>query len=421
MKRLSEQVHRLTAPGLDVQVLPWQIDSVVSLRASYPCPVDLAAGEGLTLDLLAALLDKGTRQRTKIVIDDQLERIGASVSFSAHASRIDVSARFLARDLDMVLGLIREQLSEPALEEHELSLIKGRIRSHLAMQKSDPAFMGRNCLSRVLYGRDHPAHEWSPEDVLARIDTADVGLLRDLHERASMWDGLRAAVVGDLSGEEALIISESLSLKPDGSGLGFTYAPTPLTCSPDPGHRHLEIPDRPNLNVLMAHPVGVDTLSDDYLPLWMGTFVLGGNFSSRLMSEIRDERGLTYGIRSYLSGMGESWSGAWVTSVTLSADKLQEGVQATRQVLERFVEEGVSEDELYERKSTMIGAYEVDLSTTAGVAGRLLLNMNRGWEPSRLDDHPAMIAAVQTEDVNRVIRQWLHPSQLTIITAGTQT
>ncbi|NBR83723.1 MAG: hypothetical protein EBT52_08345, partial [Flavobacteriia bacterium] len=75
MRRLSDQIHHVTAPGVDVQLLPWQIDSVVSLRASYPCPVDLAAGEGIWLDLLAAMLDKGTRSRTKAVINDQLERI----------------------------------------------------------------------------------------------------------------------------------------------------------------------------------------------------------------------------------------------------------------------------------------------------------------------------------------------------------
>jgi predicted Zn-dependent peptidase len=420
MRRLSDQIHHVTAPGVDVQLLPWQIDSVVSLRASYPCPVDLAAGEGIWLDLLAAMLDKGTRSRTKAVINDQLERIGASISFSAVGDRVDVSARFLARDLDLVLGLVREQLMEPAFDEGELALIKGRIRAHLARQQSDPVFMGRNRLSRILFDSDHPAYEWSVEELTAVLDGIEVDALQDLHSRNSLWDGLRVAVVGDVSGAHVSPIFDELVLKPDGPGLGFAKARRSVARAGEPAEIHIEIPDRPNMNVLLAHPIDVKTVSDDYLPLWMGTFILGGNFSSRLMTTVRDERGLTYGIRSYLSGMGALQPGAWMTSVTLSSKVVQEGLQVTSEVLSRFVEEGISEEELRDGKSTMIGSYEVDLSTTAGVAGRLLLNMHRGWGPSRIDDHPDLIASVQAREVNRIIGERFDPSLLTVVTSGTR-
>ena len=95
-----------------MQVLPWSIDSVVSVRGSYAAPVDHASGEGLKLDLLAAMLDKGTKQRSKSVIYDQLENTGASISFSSSGERIDFQVRCLARDLSPTLDLVQEQAAE---------------------------------------------------------------------------------------------------------------------------------------------------------------------------------------------------------------------------------------------------------------------------------------------------------------------
>ena len=420
LNRISKHIRRYSADGIDVQVLPWDIDSVVSVNASYACPVDLGAGEGLTLELMAAMLDKGTKSRSKAVLADRLERIGASISFSANGDRLDVGARCLARDLATVLELIREQVAEPAFDERELSLVKGRTRAHLSRRQSDPAYMSRNRLSRHLYGADHPSHELPVEELARKIEELQTGDLDGLHARPAMFDGLRTAIVGDVDALSPAEAATTLSVRPNGEGREFGKGTISFRPAASPGLHHIQIEDRPNLDVLMAHPVDVSTTSSTYLPLWVGVFVLGGNFSSRLMSEIRDEKGLTYGIRSYLSGMDASRSGAWVTSVTLSADKLDEGIDATRIVLDRFAQNGVSDLELEERKQTMIGSYEVDLSTTSGVASRMLLHMNRGWDPDRIDTHPEIIAAIHTDEVNRVVGGMLDPEALTVVTAGSK-
>ena len=403
-----------------MQVLPWDIESVVSVRASYPCPVDMGAGEGLSLELMAAMMDKGTKAQTKATLADRLERIGASISFSANGDHLDISARCLARDLTAVLELIHEQVADPAFDERELSLVKGRTRAHLSRQRSDPAFMSRNRLSRCLYGRDHPSYELPLDTLATEIENLQKDDLVRLHARKELFDGLRVAIVGDVGALDPTDVEGILSVRPGGSGKGFGSGATSDTLLASPGKHHLQIEDRPNLNVLMAHPIDVNTTSPEYLPLWVAVFVLGGNFSSRLMSELRDEKGLTYGIRSYLSGMDAGRGGAWVTSVTLSSDKLEEGIDATRKVLGEFAESGVSQQELEERKQTMIGSYEVDLSTTAGVASRLLLHMNRGWDPDRIDTHPVFIEAIQTDEVNRVVGSMLDPEALTVVTAGTK-
>ncbi len=399
--------------------MPWRIDQVVSIHLSYPATVSLQNGEGLTLDVLAAMLDKGTLKQTKADIADKLERVGASISFSSNGDRVDVRARCLARDMEMVLELVREHMDEPAFDERELELVKGRTRAHLARQKSDPAVMGRNRLSRILYSESHPSRELPIDELLASVESCTSDELHAMHGREAFLGGLRATVVGDVGEWEAsrvaaLLMGEAEFAQDHWNDTGKIDAPAPA-----PGRHHLEIADRPNLNVLMAHPVDIETTSEYYLPLWTGVFILGGNFSSRLMTQIRDEQGLTYGIRSYLSGMSSNRPGGWMTAVTLSTDMLEKGISSTQEVLAAFADGGITSAELDERKETMTGSYQVDLATTAGVASRMLLHMHRGWAPERIDSHPDIVRAIQTDEVNRAISTYLDASSLSVITAGT--
>ena len=402
-----------------MQVLPWDIDSVVSLRGAWSCPVSFRHDGGMQLELMAALLDKGTASHSKRGISEQLERVGASISFSAQGTRIHVSARCLARDLDLVVGLIREQIEEAVLPDREFELLKGRVKAQWHRQQSDPGAVCRNQLSRHLFEETHPSRELPFADLPTVLDGIDIEDLRSLHASEELFGGLRLSVVGDVGSLEPKGLAERLSIRVGGKGR-FGLKEEAGLIPPHAATHHVEIPDRSNLNVLFGHSLDVRSNHEDYLALWTGIFILGGNFSSRLMSTVRDEKGLTYGIRSWLGDLGVDHGGSWQTSVTLSQDKLEEGIQATRDVIDDMLRGGVLEAELAERKQTITGSYEVELATTGGTASRLLLNMNRGWEPDRIDTHPGIVRSLEREDVNRALSDHLDPTGLTVISAGTR-
>jgi zinc protease len=419
LTRRSDHIRRHQKAAVDVQVLPWQIDSVVSLQGSWSVPVSYAEKAGLELDILAALLDKGTTKRDKQSLSALLESVGASISFSSGFGKVHVSARCLAPDVPMVLDLIREQIERPALPERELALLKGRMKAQFRRQRSDPGAVCRNEMSRVLFGPDHPSRELSFEATEALVDALDRDEVVALHGSSESWKGLRLAVVGDVGDIDPSTLSSALVLH-EGTEDVFRPTGSRFLALMDPEERHVPIPDRVNLNVQFAHPVDLNVLDDDWLPLWVGVFILGGNFSSRLMSVVRDQHGLTYGIRSALGYAGRHYPGAWTTSVTLSQDRLAEGIAVTREVMNRFVEHGVEEAELQERIETLCGSYEVELSTTAAVASRMLQNISRGRNPEHLDDHPTSVRSVRVEAVNAAIERHLHASSLSLVSAGTR-
>jgi predicted Zn-dependent peptidase len=157
----------------------------------------------------------------------------------------------------------------------------------------------------------------------------------------------------------------------------------------------------------------------DYLPMYVGTYILGGNFSARLMQTVRDEQGLTYGIGSGLAGMTQEYAGHWQTNVTLSQENLEKGIEATQEQINKFVAEGITEAELEEKKTTLTGKYKVELATTAGLARTMQMNAEEGFNASWMDEYPESIQALTAQQINDVVQNHLHPDQLHIAIAGT--
>jgi zinc protease len=151
----------------------------------------------------------------------------------------------------------------------------------------------------------------------------------------------------------------------------------------------------------------------------MAIYVLGGNFSARLMQTIRDEAGLTYGIGSSLSGTGFGSDGYWSIWATFAPDLLEKGKRATRNQIKEWYNNGITEKELNEKKTTIMGAYKVGLDSTGGLAARILSNAQQREKIEHLDKYPEIIKNISLDKVNKTIKKYIKPKQLTFVAAGT--
>jgi zinc protease len=149
----------------------------------------------------------------------------------------------------------------------------------------------------------------------------------------------------------------------------------------------------------------------------LGNYILGGSFNARLMSEVRKERGLTYDIRSSHQGDIQT-PGNWTLMATFSPSMLDKGLEATRQVLDNWYQNGVSEEEVDAAIETLTGSYLVGLSTTGRVAGQLHSFLQRGLDAEYIDQYPLELEKVTTEQVNRSIKKYLDPSKAKLVIAG---
>lgn len=175
--------------------------------------------------------------------------------------------------------------------------------------------------------------------------------------------------------------------------------------------------DKPNITVILGQPSGLKYRDPEALALRVGTAALGQGFTGRLMANVRDKEGLTYGISAGLGGDAFA-DGEWRISANFAPQLLEKGMASTRRQLEAWYAEGVTAAELARVKSNLIGTFKVGLATTDGLAGALLNAVHRGYDVTWLDEYPKRISALSLEEVNRAIKDHLQPEKMTVIKAG---
>lgn len=398
-------------------MLPAPVRDVVTFRGSLWAAPDLAAGDDYAQGLVVDLLDKGTRRRDRFAIAEDLEGRGAQLSFYNDGLRVGFAGRALTPDLPDVLALVAEQLHEPLLDADEFE--KERTQAVAAVRRAMDSTAGQatGLLVRRLYGPAHPNFVPEPADELARLEALTVEGVRAYHAAHVGADRLTVAFAGDL--DPSVVAGAVRARLGDGPVHGLEPRFDADAAPAPPGRAERFVADRSNLDVRMGHPVALRRDDEEWLPVYAGLFALGGNFSARLMQTVRDEMGLTYGIGSSLHNVAVEHGGHWLIHATLSADRLEEGIAATRDVARRFVEEGVRPDELAAVQTTLAGQHVVGLATTGGLAARLLVTAERGFDLSHLDRYPDLVRALTPDGVNAAIRRHLDPERLHVTVAGT--
>ena len=415
--RIAPRVSDLAAGPARLLALPTGLRDVVSFRGSFRSAPDLASGDDVTQDLVAALLDKGSRHRDRFQIAEALDDRGARLSFYSDGLRMGFAGRCLRQDLDLVLGLAAEQLREPAFDPDEVEKAKRKAIASVRRATESTGAMASGAYTRRLYPGDHPTRIPTPESEAAALEAITPEAVRAYHAQHVASDGLILALVGDVEPEPvAERVREALGAWP-AHGLEARF--TPEAPGGGAGTEHVAMPDKPNLDVRMGHAVPLRRDAEDFLALFAGVFALGGNFSGRLMQTVRDEQGLTYGIGARLAGVAVEHDMDVRVSVSLSQENLERGIAATREVVDAWAADGVTPEEVARTQTTLTGQHAVALATTGGLAARLLVNAERGFGVDYLDRYPERVAALTPEAVTAAVRQYVDPARFATVTAGT--
>ncbi|MEX2401693.1 MAG: pitrilysin family protein [Rhodothermales bacterium] len=397
-------------------MLPTPVQSVVTWRGSFMSYPDLDADEDLLQNVVVSLLDKGTRRRDRFAIAELLENKGAQVQFSSDGLYVDVSGRALREDVPDVLGLVAEQLREPLFGETEVEKAKARIGASLRRSMEKTGSQASGALTRQIYSISHPNYTPDPAERLARLESIGPEDVVQYHQRHFGGNAFTLAVVGDLDPDEIVE-----SVRKHFSGWKEHDAPPAFSASAGPcrdGRTVVSMPGKQNVDVRMGHPVSFRRDDPEYIPVYLANYVLGGNFSARLMQTIRDEMGLTYGIRSGLYGITAQYEGHWQVAVTLSLENVERGIEETLREVRTFVDEGPSAEELADKKTTVIGSFKVGLATTSGLASSLLKNAERGFDVGYLDRFPDEVNGVTLAEAKAVIAKHFNPEAFHVAVAG---
>lgn len=417
IETLAERTLEAEVGGARLWMIPTEVRDVVSFRGSFQTAPDLTTDDDLAQHLVADLLDKGTQHRGRFAIAEALEGRGAQLFFYPDTLRVGFSGKVLKEDLPDVLAILAEQLREPLLDPDEFAKEQAKAIAGVRHAMDSTAAQASGALKRHLFSTDQPNHVRSLEEELAELEELTVEQIKDYHAAHFGSDGLEITFAGDL---DADIVTEAVRAHLGdwpAHGLAAKFAPDAETVTP--ARESVSMAEKQNLDVRLGHILNLRRDDDDFLALYVGNNVLGGNFSARLMQIVRDEMGLTYGIGSSLAGIAIEHTGYWRIDVSLSSENLKRGIKATLEVVRDFVSSGITADELDEKKATIAGSHVVGLATTGGLAARLLVNAERGFPVSYLDEYPERVKALSLEEVNEAIENYLKPEALSTAVAGT--
>jgi len=176
--------------------------------------------------------------------------------------------------------------------------------------------------------------------------------------------------------------------------------------------------DKTSVSVIMGQPTQLRYSDPDSLALRIATRIFGSGFTGRLMSNVRDKEGLTYGIGASVANDTFS-DGDWNIDATFAPALLDKGLASTKRQLALWRDKGVTAEELARAKTRAAGSYKVGLATTSGLAGTILTVLNSGMPLEFVDAYPKRIDALTLDQVNGAIKRHIDPDRMVLVEAGT--
>lgn len=414
---MAEKAVRKNIGGADVIAYPTTIQEVVTITGSLPAGDSFAdPGNPAVPTLTGMMLDKGTAHADKFEIAQQLESVGATISFSVGDQTLGLRAKCLRKDAPKILHLLIEQLRAPSFPADEFEKAKKQLAGSLKRSLEDTDFRADDAFSRATFPAGHPNRRVAAQDMLAAIAGVKLEDVKAFHAKYYGPAHLTLVIVGDL---DVKGIQAQLAKDISGWRGGAPVRTAAIATTPDAGKTEaIEMADKTSVSIILGQASGVRYSDSDALALRMGAAILGSGFTGRLMKVVRDQEGLTYGIGSYLDN-DTFTDGDWRITASFAPELLDKGVASTRRELAHWWKEGVSAEELQARKADLVGSYKVGLATTNGLASFILRTLQRGKPLTWLDDYPKAITGLTLEQVNGAVRKYLNPDKMVLIEAGT--
>lgn len=418
--RIADNIQRTQAGPIDLVTLATGVQDVVTIRGTLPVGNVAAPADNPALArLTGSMLDKGTATKDKFAIAQQLESVGAALSFNVGNELLTISGKCLKKDVPLVINLIAEQLRTPGFSPDEFAKVKKQYAGALQRALDDTDTRAADAFTRAVYPLGHPNRQPPTEELLAAIEATTLDAVKAFHAAHYGPAHLTLILVGDV--DAATVQGEVARAFAGWTGGKLPTPPAAKGGDLDaPRDQVVYMADKTNVSIVWGMATGLRYRDPDALALRVGTAAFGDGFSARLMGNVRDREGLTYGIAAFLSGDNVR-DGDWRIWANFSPELLEKGIASTRRQLLLWHEEGITAAELAQRKSEIAGSYKVGLSTTTGMANTIMNTLIRGYDLTWLDAYPEAVQALDLAEVNGAIRKHLHPDKLVLVKAGTVT
>ncbi|NKB28424.1 MAG: insulinase family protein [Rhodobacteraceae bacterium] len=410
--RAAVDIVEVTSPG---GLKAWLVEehsipfTALELRFKGGASLE-APGKRGAINLMTGLLEEGAANMDAQAFAKARESLAASYGFDVYDDSMAISARFLTENRDEAIALLRAALVAPRFDPDAIERVRAQVLSGIASDSTDPGHIASSTFDALAFG-DHPygADRSGTAESVAALTRDD---LTEAHARLLTRDRLVIGAVGDIT-PEALgsLLDDLLGDLPATSDAAVPEANFALS----EGVTVIDF-DTPQSIAYFGHS-GIKRDDPDFFAAFVANEIFGGSgFGSRLTEEVREKRGLTYGIGSFMVGLDQAQM--VLGQAATANERMAETIEVVRDEWRRISEAGVTQEELDAAVKFLTGAYPLRFDGNATIA-RILAGMQMDdlgidYIATRNDK----VSAVTLEDIARVVKRIYRPEDLHFVVVG---
>jgi zinc protease len=363
-------------------------------------------------EMTAGLLTQGTPTRTAQQIAEAIDFVGGTISSTAGDDGTAVSFTVVKKDFDMAMDLLADVTMRASFQPEELERERQTALSNMRVNYEDVDYLASAVFQRVVYGM-HPyglPNEGTPGSIQS-IDRKDLIAFRDTYYSPGK---ALLAFAGDITPEAAFAAAEKFFG-------GWQGKPVPAQNHAAPGSgagMHIYIVNKPDAvqTQIRIGRLGIRRNDSDFFPLFVADRIFGGSFNSRLNTEVRVKKGLTYDANTIFDSRVES--GVLFATTYTRTEATMDAVKLVVNLIQGMSKGDLKPEELSFAKDYLIGVYPIQTETPDQVANRVLTVAHYGLPADYNETYQSKIAAVTAEQANAAAVKYYQTASLDIVLAG---
>lgn len=360
--------------------------------------------------LMSGLIEEGAGDMDARTYARELEELAASFRYNATDDTVSISAQFLTENRDEVIDLLRTTIHEPRFDQDAVDRVRAQVLSGLKSDQTDPNDIAGRNFAEMAFG-DHP-YGSEGKGTIESVSALTRDDVIAAYDGVFAKDRLYVGAVGDITAEELGVLLDEL------------LAELPEIGKPIPDRADVTISGGVNVvefdtpqSVALFGQKGIDRDDPDFFAAYILNHILGGGgFESRLMHEVREKRGLTYGVGTYL--VPKDLASVYLGSVSSANDRIAQAVEVIRDEWARAATEGVTQKELDDAKTYLTGAYPLRFDGNGQIAGIMVGMQMEDLPIDYIATRNDKVNAITLEEVNRVAAELLDPEGLHFTVVG---
>lgn len=360
---------------------------------------------------VSGMLDEGAGELKSQEFHEKLQNLAIEISFDASQDVMAGGLKTLSKNKDEAFRLLHLAISEPRMDQDAVERIREQIASIIKVESEDPERIAMHAWYKAAFeGHPYASPVKGNLEALAKITADD---LKSYVKKTFARDGLKIAVVGDITAEELGKALDTIfgSLPEKGE-----LKEIPEVTWQSLGKEQIIPVNMPQSVVAFGH-AGPKRKDKDFIPAYILNYIIGGgSFSSILMEEVREKRGLAYSVYTYLQPLDHA--GIMMGGVATKNEAVNQSIDIIKQELTKIAQNGPSKEVLDDAIRYLTGSYALRFTSSMKIAQILLWIQIEDLGIDYIEKRNSQIEAVSYDDIKRVAADLIKPDNLIVMIVG---